>query len=453
MNSYKNFIVVLVCLSFAPCASVADTIANHLTESERRGGWELLFDGKTTKGWRNFRKEEVSDGWAVEDGAIIWSKRGAGNIITQEQFKFFELSMEYRISKGGNSGLFFHVTEEENNPAWTGPEVQIQDNIDGHDPIKSGWLYQLYSPQKPEWAKRFEAQVGFKGVEVDDATRPPGEWNQIYLRIAPNQCEVALNGVSYYYFKKGDEEWNKRVAKSKFAKWPRFGKSDRGHICLQDHGNDVAFRSIKIRRLGDDGSVPNPIDGMLKLKPVLAFPNLTWADWQGVNDEGKVKAMRPMVLTHAGDGTNRVFVGSQIGMIHVFENDPDVKQAKMFLDLRSKVHDWEKDNEEGFLGLAFHPKYKENGQFFAYYTSATEPRMSLVSRFRVSKDDPNRAAPDSEEVVMKIPQPFSNHNGGSIAFGHDGYLYIGLGDGGGRNRFRPRPPGRTHAWRMLGEDR
>jgi glucose/arabinose dehydrogenase len=110
-----------------------------------------------------------------------------------------------------------------------------------------------------------------------------------------------------------------------------------------------------------------------------------------------------------------------------------VRETKLFLDLTPKVHDWLRDNEEGLLGLAFHPKYTENGQFFVYYSSAQEPRTSIVSRFQVSSDDPNRADPESEVVVMKIPQPFANHNGGSIAFGPDGYLYIGLGDGGGRN--------------------
>ncbi len=410
-----------------------DAPVNGLTEAEKRGGWELLFDGKTLDGWRNFRQDAVGKGWAVKDGAIARIDNGAGDIITKDQFKYFELSLEYRILKGGNSGLFFHVTEDEDNPGWTGPEIQILDNVDGSDPQKSGWLYQLYSPIKPEWAKKFEAQVGFKGIDVDDATRPAGEWNNLYLRIAPNQCEVAVNGVSYYYFKKGDAEWNERVAKSKFAKWPKFGKTETGHLCLQDHGNEVAFRNLKIRTLADDGGVHDPVDGTLALKAVLAYPDLKWDQWEGVDDDGKVKAQRPLVLTHAGDGSNRVFVASQIGMIHVFENDPKVTKSKMFLDLRDRVHDWAKDNEEGLLGMAMHPRYKDNGQLYVYYTSEAEPRMSIVSRFRVSRDDPDRADPSSEQIVMKIPQPFANHNGGSIAFGKDGFLYIALGDGGGRN--------------------
>jgi glucose/arabinose dehydrogenase len=120
-------------------------------------------------------------------------------------------------------------------------------------------------------------------------------------------------------------------------------------------------------------------------------------------------------------------------MIFVFKADPDVKQAKMLLDLRDKVHNFAKDNEEGLLGFALHPKFKENGQLFVYYNAADEPRVAYLSRFRMSKTDPNRADPKSEERIMRIEQPFSNHNGGPMKFGKDGYLYIGFGDGGGRN--------------------
>src|SRR5215207_8514153 len=103
------------------------------------------------------------------------------------------------------------------------------------------------------------------------------------------------------------------------------------------------------------------------------------------------------------------------------------------LDIRDRVQYDDKQNEEGFLGLALHPRYKENGEFFIYYTAKPtkeNPHLSIISRFRVSRDDPNRADPQSEEVIMRIPQPFWNHNGGTLVFGADGYLYIGLGDGG-----------------------
>jgi len=103
------------------------------------------------------------------------------------------------------------------------------------------------------------------------------------------------------------------------------------------------------------------------------------------------------------------------------------------LDITNQVRYADKENEEGFLGLAFHPKFAENGQFFVYYTPNTMPRESVVSRFKVSADNPDKADPKSEEVILRIPQVNWNHNGGTITFGPDGYLYIGMGDGGGRN--------------------
>lgn len=425
----------LLCTLLVPFGRVcrAELPPNTLTKAEQLTGWKLLFDGQTAAGWRNYRKEGLSDGWVVEDGVLRRAKAGAGDIVTAGQYDDFELSLEYRVPHAGNSGLMFRVTEDAPLAWHSGPEIQIQDNVDGHDPQKAGWLYQLYKPLIPDWVRQVEQQAGLETPDTVDATRPVGEWNQLYLRIAPQQCEVAVNGVSYYYFRIGDDEWNRRVAASKFAGLPQFGKAPKGHLCLQDHGDEVAYRSIKIRELPADGSVHDPVDGRLALKGVVAFPHLKWADWEPVDERGRVRPLRPMIVTHAGDGSNRLFVATQSGMIHVFANDPAVKTTKMFVDLRPKVADWKQNNEEGMLGFAFHPRYQETGEFFVYYSSAAEPQVSIVSRFQVSSDDPNRADADSEEVLLRIPQPFANHNGGSIAFGPDGYLYIGLGDGGSRN--------------------
>ena len=152
----------------------------------------------------------------------------------------------------------------------------------------------------------------------------------------------------------------------------------------------------------------------------------------GVEDAfPEVRIPRPVVLTHAGDGSRRIFVGSQLGEIHVFPKDTKTEDTEIFLDLRSKVVFQEIEDEEGLLGLAFHPKFKENGQFFVYYTTTAAPHTSVISRFRVSSAEPDRADPQSEEEILRIAQPFWNHNGGTLAFGPDGYLYIGLGDGGG----------------------
>ncbi len=412
---------------------LADVPVNQLSFAERYGGWKMLFDGKTTKGWRNFRDQRVSEGWSVVNGELRWVTAGAGDIITDKMFENFELSLEYRISKGGNSGIMFHVTEEANRPWKTGPEVQIQDNVDGHDLQLAGWLYDLFKPAKPKWLVGFEKQVGASSPEVIDATRPAGQWNHVYLRVTSKDSEVMVNGISYFLFEKGSDEWNERVAESKFAKMPLFGKATKGHICLQDHGNPVAFRNIKVRELNAEGavSVPQP---QLSLKGVLAFDQLNWDQWERIDEQGKLQVLRPINLTHAGDGTNRIFVATQLGTIHVIKNNPAIKSTTLFIDLRSRITDYRGrmiDNEEGLLGMAFHPNYKNNGEFFLYYTSSVEPHTSIFSRFRVSREDPNRGDPNSEEILMKIPQPFSNHNGGSIAFGPDGYLYIGLGDGGG----------------------
>jgi glucose/arabinose dehydrogenase len=397
---------------------------NRLSEAEQRSGWKLLFDGKSTDGWRNYKQDKVSAGWEVRDGALVRAKGGAGDIITKEEFDAFELMLDYKISPEGNSGLMFHVTEDNPRPWQSGPEIQIQDNVDGHDPQLSGWLYQLYRPR----------QSSAGDNKPIDATRPAGQWNQIYLRVAPGGCEVCLNGVRYYQFNIGSDDWKQRVADSKFAKFDGFGEAGKGHICLQDHGNLVAFRNIKVRRLGEGGSVPQPIDSSLGLRGELAFPNLNWDQWDAVDENGKIHPMRIIELTYADDGSNRLFAVSQSGGIWTFQNDPEVTKSHLFLDLRGKVKLWEGRgaNEQGLLGLAMHPDFKDNGKFYVYYSHPTESK-SVVSQFSVSSDDPNRADPDSEVVLMEIDQPYQNHNGGSMEFGSDGYLYIGLGDGGLRN--------------------
>jgi glucose/arabinose dehydrogenase len=168
----------------------------------------------------------------------------------------------------------------------------------------------------------------------------------------------------------------------------------------------------------------------LPLKAEVAFPQLKWTGWSPVSDQGLPLPIRPIILTHADDKTNRIFVATQRGVLHVFPNDQQATQTKVFLNIQKKVVYIDKKNEEGLLGFAFHPNYKQNGQFFVYYTTTDAEHTSVVTRFRVSKDDPNRADPNSEVEIFRIKQPYWNHNGGTIAFGPDGYLYIALGDGG-----------------------
>jgi glucose/arabinose dehydrogenase len=146
---------------------------------------------------------------------------------------------------------------------------------------------------------------------------------------------------------------------------------------------------------------------------VEAFPQLSFT--------------RPVDLQHPGDGTDRLFVVEQRGVISVFNNDQAANTKTAFLDISGRVND--QGNEEGLLGLAFHPQFAENGFFYVNYTAAS-PRRTVISRFRVSSGDANRADPGSEEVLLEFNQPFSNHNGGQVAFGPDGMLYIAVGDGG-----------------------
>jgi glucose/arabinose dehydrogenase len=426
MKSLAQAFVAALTVAGAWCTAAVTMPAvaaaeNTLSPAEEKAGWRLLFDGRTTDGWRNYRREQISDGWQVRDGALVRAAAGAGDLITVEQFDHFELSLEYRISQGGNSGIMFHVTEDAPQPWHSGPEIQILDNARGRDAQKSGWLYQLYAPPPDPWTGK-----------TADATRPAGQWNHVQLRVTPAECEINLNGYRYAQFQIGSDDWNRRVARSKFAQLAGFGRAGRGHICLQDHGDEVAFRNIKIRPLPPDGSVPNPVDGTLPVRIQTAFPHLKWAAWEPIDEQGRQRPLRPIVLTHAGDGSHRVFVANQYGEIYVFPNRPDVARAELFLDLRPRVVYKDSENEEGLLGLAFHPRYKHNGEFFVYYTTKAAPHTSVVSRFRVS-GDPNRADPDSEEELLRIEQPFWNHNGGTLAFGPDGYLYIGLGDGGSAN--------------------
>ena len=169
----------------------------------------------------------------------------------------------------------------------------------------------------------------------------------------------------------------------------------------------------------------------LKLEPVVAFADLKWSGWQAETEDGKAAPLRPILLTHAGDGSNRMFVPQQQGIIHVFKQDS--KETSVFLDMSNKVAYIDKENEEGLLGLAFHPKFKTNGEFFVYYTTQEESHTTVVSRFKVSKENPNQADPASEEVLMSVNHPYWNHKGGTICFGPDGYLYIAIGDGGAGN--------------------
>jgi hypothetical protein len=160
----------------------------------------------------------------------------AGDIVTSNKFDWFELQLDYNISEGGNSGIMFHVTDSGRAVWATGPEFQLEDNAKAADQIRCGWLYQLYQPE-----------IDPKTGKPLDATHPAGQWNHVRLLISPGKCEHEINGVKYFEYVLHSDDFNARVAKSKFARMTNFAKVDLGYISLQgDHGA-VSFRNIKIR--------------------------------------------------------------------------------------------------------------------------------------------------------------------------------------------------------------
>lgn len=166
------------------------------------------------------------------------------------------------------------------------------------------------------------------------------------------------------------------------------------------------------------------------------FGDVNWTDWDSGEGEGLVKPLRPIVVTHAGDGSNRTFIATQRGVVHVIP-DSGEGDTEVFLDIQDKVAYNDKTNEEGFLGMAFHPNYRENGEVYVYYTNLNNPHQNVVSRFKVDPDNPNQALTDSEEQLLVLDKPFWNHDGGTLCFGPDGFLYIAIGDGGlGKDPFK-----------------
>lgn len=151
------------------------------------------------------------------------------------------------------------------------------------------------------------------------------------------------------------------------------------------------------------------------------------SSYQAINAFPELSFTRPVDFQHAGDNSNLVFVVEQRGVISVFENNPETSNKAEFLDISSQVND--SGNEQGLLGLAFHPDYENNGYFYVNYT-AEDPDRTVISRFQVSSDDPERADAGSEQEVLSFAQPYGNHNGGQVSFGPDDYLYIAVGDGG-----------------------
>ncbi len=237
MKHYFIFIFVLA------VGFVKAQTPNTLSETEKKEGWKLLFDGKTTSGWRNFKSDKVGSAWKVIDGTLTLdtSKKnngkleGGGDLVTMAEYENYELSIEWKIEACGNSGVLFNVQEGSNTTPWqTGPEMQVLDNSCHPDAKiikhRAGDLYDMISCST-------------------ETVKPAGEWN--IAKIVTNKGHYAfwLNGVKTVEFDMHTAAWDKMVAASKFKDMAEFGKFKKGRLALQDHGNQVWFRNIKIKEL------------------------------------------------------------------------------------------------------------------------------------------------------------------------------------------------------------
>jgi hypothetical protein len=218
---------------------------NILSDQEKADGWQLLFDGQTTKGWHKYGGAPVGAAWKVADGVLFldtsskknWQTANGGDIVSDDEFENFDLKLEWKISPAGNSGIMFRVHEDTAKFDYSyksGPEMQIVDN-EGHPDGKiikhqAGDLYDLIACSKK-------------------TVKPVGEWNQVEMKSVNGKLDLFLNGENVVSTTIGDDNWKKLVAGSKFKEWPGFGTYAKGRICLQDHGNRVSFRNIRIKRL------------------------------------------------------------------------------------------------------------------------------------------------------------------------------------------------------------
>lgn len=233
----------LCLLALATTPALADqsgAAPNTLTAQERAEDWQLLFNGRDLAGWRSFGGGAPPSSWTVRDGTLVLTKddgRMSGtDLVTADSYGAFELTLDWKVERGGNSGVFYLARNapQTTNIYETGIEMQILDDAghpDGKIPShRAGALYDITVPPP-------------------GASRPAGSWNHARLRVEPGRIRQWLNGKLTADVPYGDAAWRAKVAASKFAKMPLFGTFPSGMIGLQDHGEPVAFRNIKLRQL------------------------------------------------------------------------------------------------------------------------------------------------------------------------------------------------------------
>jgi hypothetical protein len=242
----KSITIMILAVTLTNCKEkVTEEIAETETmpvEVTETSEWITLFDGSSFNNWRGYLAEGMYPEWTIEDGAMAFTPgaEGGKNIISKDQFTNFVLSLEWKISEGGNSGIFWGVHEDKqfDEAYQTGPEIQVLDNLKHPDAFvgegrhTAGALYDMIAPSQ-------------------DVTKPVGEWNRCEIEVnhKTNTGKVTLNGTEIVSFPVHGAEWDAMVANSKFKDWPGFGKYQTGHIGLQDHSDKVWYRNIKIKNL------------------------------------------------------------------------------------------------------------------------------------------------------------------------------------------------------------
>jgi hypothetical protein len=240
----RRALTVLASATLAACASprsqesavqqgISSSSTPTLTAEERAAGWRPLVEGSSLAGWHAYHGTGTPTGWRATDG-VVTRVGGGGDLVTDELFTNFEFALDWKVPPGGNSGIIYRIGDVGEATYVTGPEYQVLDDArhpDGQNPLRSaGAVYDLYPTPR--------------GI-----VKPAGEWNAARLVVNGNHVEHWLNGVRVAQYELGSPEWTEKVAKSKFKGWPTYGRSPSGRIGLQDHGDTVSFRNIRIKVL------------------------------------------------------------------------------------------------------------------------------------------------------------------------------------------------------------